>query len=75
MDDRSAAAPHGPAHGRPPPQATRPVPPPPRATTDTADEGEFFAVLEAVALAALGIDATTQPTSSVDDRPRPGDNR
>jgi hypothetical protein len=32
----------------------------------------LFAVLEALALATLDLDATKRSTSSVDDRPRPG---
>ena len=59
MDDRSRAAPHRASPGRPPPLATPPAPSPRR--TSAADPGGLFAVLEAAALAALGIDPTDQP--------------
>jgi hypothetical protein len=73
MDDRPTSA-H--AAGTPPPQATVPVPPPEEGrAADPAETGGLFAVLEAVALGALGIDTTEQSTPGVDDPPRPGDNR
>jgi len=39
----------------------------------TVEAPGLFAVLEALALAARGPDATKQSAASVDDRPRPGD--
>jgi hypothetical protein len=72
MDDRPTSAP---AASTPPPQVAVPVPPSEEGSAaGPAETGGLFAVFEAVALGALGIDATEQSTPRVDDPPRPADN-
>jgi hypothetical protein len=46
--------------------------PPQRATVEAPG---LFAVLETLALSALGLDATKQSNPNVDERPRSGDTR